>query len=454
MKLFIKRFFSILIFFCFDFLFFSESKISSFKLQNEIPVFVRHEESSNFKTLSVVVSGGINYYSYEESGLEKAVFDLIPLGSKNYSYQELIDFEYRTRSSIFSRTTKNGSVFSLNCIDYYFDKTFDIFEDAFFNPLFTEKEFTNLKNDYILSIQQMMNTPVNMLIYYATKMIFENHPYSISSTVLPESIENITLSKIKTYYNSLLNSKRIAIIATGDFNIEELKLKLNNQFGKIPKKEDLKVLNFENVAVSGNPAVFIHPTAKKSGEVIRFFKAPSPTDDDFYDFEIASNIYSDVLFNVVREHFGDCYTPQASSTGGKVSLGYELLSSVSNIKDFAKHLKIARNIMQNGNIVSGKDNSGNFILEPISKRIESYKNSYINSKFVGEQTLLSLNLRMAYSYLNYSDIKKSEELFERVKTVSADSVQTAFNKYFVNETSRYFAVVAEDEENIISFEEK
>ena len=431
----------------------AKEKIKSFTLENSIPVYVNLDSSSHFTSLSVIVSGGINYYSKEESGLEDAVFNMITSGSKKYSYSDLQDFYYRTGSSISSRTVKNGSVYIMNSIDYYFDETFDVFEDGFFSPLFEKKEFDNLKKSYELSIQNMLNSPVDLLVYYASQLIYENHPYSVSAKVQPESIKNITLEKVKEFYPSVLDSRRICIVASGNFDFKKLIDLLNRKFSKIPAlKSELKNQVIEPVEVSGENAVFIHPTAEGSGEVIRFFKAPLTVDDDFFDFEIASKMYSDVLFNVVREHFGDCYTPSSSSTGGKAPLGYEMLSSVSNLKDFAKHTKIARDIMSGGNVVSGKDKKGNFITEPVSSRLKSYVNSYINSVYASSQTVYSLNLRLSYSYLNYQDVEKSDELFQRIYDVTPEGVLSAFNKYFVNESSRWFCVVGENEEDSVYFE--
>ena len=129
-----------------------------------------------------------------------------------------------------------------------------------------------------------------------------------------------------------------------------------------------------------------------------------------------------------------------------------MLSSVSNLKDFAKHTKIARDIMSGGNVVSGKDKKGNFITEPVSSRLKSYVNSYINSVYASSQTVYSLNLRLSYSYLNYQDVEKSDELFQRIYDVTPEGVLSAFNKYFVNESSRWFCVVGENEEDSVYFE--
>ena len=46
----------------------AKEKIKSFTLENSIPVYVNLDSSSHFTSLSVVVSGGINYYTKDESG--------------------------------------------------------------------------------------------------------------------------------------------------------------------------------------------------------------------------------------------------------------------------------------------------------------------------------------------------------------------------------------------------
>ena len=49
--------------------------------------------------------------------------------------------------------------------------------------------------------------------------------------------------------------------------------------------------------------------------------APSVESDDYLPSLIAADMYNDLLFNVVREHYGVCYTPSVYISGGKASLG-------------------------------------------------------------------------------------------------------------------------------------
>ena len=92
-------------------------------------------------------------------------------------------------------------------------------KDGFFFPLFEKKEFDNFKNSYELDIQNMLNSPVDLLCYYASQLIYENHPYSVSAKVQPESISNITLEKVKRILSVTLDSRRICIVAAGNFGL-------------------------------------------------------------------------------------------------------------------------------------------------------------------------------------------------------------------------------------------
>lgn len=432
----------------------SSLKIREFKLKNGIPVYLRTDKNSEFSTVSIVVKGGVNYYDREYSGIEKAVFDMISTGSDSYSIEDLRNFFYRTSSDISSATTKNGSVYSLKSINYYFDEAFDVFVDVFLHPGFSEKEFSKLVISFNQKVQSMMNNPSSLVSYYFTKETFENHPYSASAGVLPDSVKNITLDAVKKYYGQMIDSRRIAVVLAGDFDENHVVSLLNEKLGNIKAgKEPLKDKKIEKVQIGGDGIVLAHPSAKGSGYAIHYYNSPDVEAEDFYSLDIATDIYSDVLYNVVRETYGDCYTPQSFITGGHVSFAGEVLVNVSNLKDFAKHTAIARKIMSEGKVISGKDENGEFIFEPLSDVLESYKNIAINRKYHSEETVLDLNYRMASSILSFNDPLKSEILFEKIKSVTSENVLDAFNEYFINGESQWYCVVGEGEENLVDFGE-
>ena len=400
-------------------------KTEKFTLKNGIPVYIKNNEESDLCAVYAVIKGGVEYLTPETSGLEAAVLSLMSMGSKNYSYEELKSFSYETQGGFSSYSINDGSVYGMSCISKYFDETFARFADSFFYPEFSAREYEILMQGYRQNVAVRMNDPSGIMFYYMNKIIYSGHPYSASTEVTQDSIENITLEAIKNYYSTLKDSRRISFVATG--NIDSKKL----------------------VEILDGTVVLVHQSASGAGHALRVFASPKVESPDYPVARIAANIFSDVLFNVVREKYGICYTPSSSISSSDVPFGYEFLFRVSNFEQLAKAMSEARSFMENGTLISGKNKNGEYITEPLENRLQGYKNSYINRKYSTQDTCSGVASRMAASLLQFGDIDSADALTEIVKKCTAEQVISVFKKYWIEESFRWFAVVGPESEESV-----
>lgn len=430
----------------------AESAVETYRLKNDIPVYVRQIPDNRICAVYFVVKGGTAYLTPETSGLENAVFSMMSMGSEKYSYAEIQALEFDTQSSISSSTSRDGSVFAMTSIDSYFDRTFDCFADAFLNPLFSQREYELFMTNCRQSIQSALNNPGSMLFYYSQKLLYDGHPYQTSSAVTIDSVENITLSAIRTFHSALLDSRRISVVACGSFSVPELLEKLNETLGTLHAgKNALKDTAVEPLSVFGENAVFVHQAAAGTGFVMRAFASPSVTSPDYPVARIACDIYSDILFNVVRENYGACYTPESSIVSSAAPFGFEYLYRASNLTDFSRYMDEARGIMERGVVISGRDADGQYVFEPLEDRLEGYINSYINRKFASQATTGGIAGRMCASLLQFGDVFSADALTGIAQKTTAEDILRVFKKYWVDGSSRWFAVVSPEDEERIKF---
>lgn len=429
----------------------AEEKTETFHLQNGIPVYVKNITNDKIDVLYFVVKGGTAYFPSEMSGLEEATFSLMTMASKKYDYDAIQALKYDTRSSFSSYSTHDGAVFSMESINYYFDETFDCFIDCFLNPRFNEKEYNLIMTNYAQDVQEMMNDPSSLVFYYAQKAIYEDHPYSTVSYVTPDSIKNISLDAIKNHHAQILDARRISVVAVGNYSLENgqsvssLLALLEKRLGNLkPQNYELKSCDVPLLNISGENQIILHSAANGSGYVLRVFSSPAVTDKDYPVARIASDIYSDVLYNVVRENYGDCYTPQSSVLSSASPYGYEYLYRVSNLKDFSAHLKEARKIMENGRVIAGRK-KGKYVFDKLENRLTGYINSYINKKYATQATKNGIASRIAASILQFGDISSADHLTEIAKTATKDDILRVFKKYWLENSSRWFVVVSEND---------
>lgn len=425
----------------------------NFELSNGIPVFIKESEDTGITSVFIVVKGGVKYLTRETSGLENALFNMMSRGSKKYSYADLQQFSFDTQSSISAYSTTDGSVLSMVSLNHYFDKTFDRFIDGFLEPSFSEKEYNNLIIQLNQSLQYKMNEPSSLGAYYANMVIYQDHPYSASTSVLPESIENITLEKLKQHHKLILDSRRIAVVAVGSFNIEKFKNSLETSLGTIQKASyELKDDNVPLVNINQKNLIIANENASNNGYIMRLFRSPEVTSEDYVVARIASAVFSDILYNVVREKNGICYTPGSDILSSNSPFGFEYLIRTSNLTDFSKYLEEARHIMKENKVIAGLNSKKEYIYKDLSEVLEGYINSYINKKYYLQDTTSGIASRMCASLLQFGDINSADLLTQKVKNVTANDVKRVFNKYWIEENSFFIAVVGPEEEDKVVFD--
>ena len=159
-------------------------------------------------------------------------------GSKNYTYEQFKDILYDLCSSGGSSAAHYTGKLYMVSIRENFLKTMDVFLDGFLEPRFEKKYFDLIMQNNAQHIQSMLNDPVNLGFYEADKVFFEGLVGETSSTVTPESFDNISLELVKKHHKTLMDAKRIKIAAVTGMDKDEFLAALEQKLGSIPSVSD------------------------------------------------------------------------------------------------------------------------------------------------------------------------------------------------------------------------
>jgi zinc protease len=433
--------------------FFVQTKdIQIVTLSNGIPVYVKKNTANRKLALAIIVKGGTSYLTPETSGLENALFSMMTYGSKNYSYEQLQQLAYEMNFSISPSSSREGSVLAMSCIDYYFDRVLPVIIDEFINPAYNEEQYKLIMTDYEQGLQQLNTDPQSMLSYTVTQTIFKGHPYETSSQVKPVSIANITIDNMKKLHDADMDARRIMVVAVGNFDAEKLAKQLDSTLGEIKVQTyELKSQSIPPLKIGGVPVVITSDAAAGTGYLEKEYAGPSIDSDDLAASAVAAEMYSEILFNVVRDKYGACYTPSSSISPMKAGLADVYIFKASNLAGVVKYEKEAQDIFVAGKVIDGKNADGSYQFSSIADRLEGYKNKYINASYDSSVTNGSVAGRIATSLLEFGDPYAYDEKIAAVSAVSAADVERAFKKYWVDNTFQWFAVVGPADKDKIQF---
>ena len=430
---------------------FSED-IDKLYLDNGIPVFIRRNPNSDVDSVSIAVKGGVERLTKETSGLENALFTMMSKSSASYDFDTRHVICYNASCQIQGDSKLSGSSLSMDVVHPHLYDTLPLLVDGFLNPDYEERVYDIVMHDFRQNVQNTLNSPSHLLNYEMIKTVYEGHPYEARSVVTVDSIDNITIENMKALHKRLLDPKYIFVVVVIKDDASKVVEELNKTLGKLGPAEKSEVLfkDIPPLRITGEPVVISHSSAKGSGNVMRAFASPSNTEHDYIPAALASSIYSDIMFNVVRERRGVCYTPYSTITGSKGAVGYESLFSLSDYQNFVSAMNEARAVMIRGEVIDSLAPDGSYIYSPIQNKLNGYKNKFINSTFESRQESEDIAEALVYNELQFGDIHYSEKQLSQAEQTGASEVLSVFKKYWQDAPSRWFVIVGPGDVDIIN----
>ena len=426
-------------------------QIESFTLSNGIPVYYIENNDNKVDVVSIVVKGGRGYLKPEQSGLEKTLFKMMACDSSKYGFQKRQQLAYEKRIKIEEKAMNNATVLSLNCLNYYLDEMIPVLADGFINPAYHKPVY-----DYVMSllrqdVQKLQSEPVSILSYNIQKEAYKNHPYQAFPEPTPESLSNLTIDAMKKWHKTVLDSRRISIVAVTSMDSEKLLAKLETYFGKIKAQNtDLPELKSQPFTISGDPLVLTSSSAAGSGYAVRAFRLPFNSHSDFITASLAANIFGTTMWNIIRTKYGACYVADSEIVDG---IGFDGCYMISNLKDFTNYVKEAREIMAKGKYVVKINDDGSYEFSSVEAVLPGAKNVLINRIYGSTIKTSGRAALYVQALVDYNDIMAFDSMIKKIDTVTAQEVVQVFNKYWVEQPSRWFAVVGPEAIDEVSFEE-
>src|SRR5215510_11765177 len=123
-------------------------------------------------------------------------------GSRNLSYDQIIDQMYPLATSFSWQTDKEMTVFSGTTHVDNLDKYYSLISQMLLEPGFRPDDFTRLRTDAInfLKVSLRESNDEELGKEYLYNLIYAGHPYEHHNVGTVSSLEKLTLDDVKTFY--------------------------------------------------------------------------------------------------------------------------------------------------------------------------------------------------------------------------------------------------------------
>lgn len=279
----------------------------------------------------ITIPGGHLLDPQGKAGVANLLSDLLMEGTATKTPAELEEAIGLLGASIGMYTTNEDFHITGSCLTKNYDATIDLVKEIILQPRWDQKEFDRLKQALETSLKGREANPSAIASLTYNKLLYGNeHPFGIPTSGTLETIKDITLEDLKTYYN-LLSPKNATFHIAGAITKEQAMegiSKLNDWNTEAPQVPQYDIASIG----TPNTLYFIDfPNAKQSVfNIGKLALAASNEDANNLDFanEIIGGGSSGRLFQTLRIEKGYTYGAYSGIGSSKEKAPYTVRTSV------------------------------------------------------------------------------------------------------------------------------
>jgi zinc protease len=199
---------------------------------------------------------------------------------------------------------------SLGTLSARKDEAFDLLALALNQPRFDEEPIDRMRTQLISRLRSQQTDPDTIASRLFAEKTFPGHPYGRPADGTPETLAAVTRDELVAFRQANFARDNLVIGVVGDITADELKPLLDEAFGPLPAKADLKPVP----EVTPTTGLTLNQTIDNPQTIIRFGSVGILRQDpDFIPAYVMNEIlgggtFSSRLYNEVREKRGLAYS--------------------------------------------------------------------------------------------------------------------------------------------------
>ncbi|UBM57797.1 insulinase family protein [Marinilongibacter aquaticus] len=315
-------------------------------------------------------------------------------------------------------TTKEKICFYASVLDSHFDRAVDVLSDITFNSIFPEKQLEKERSVILEEMAMYLDSPEDAIQDEFDELIFPNHPLGNNILGTRESLKRFKREDLQRFVHDNLNSERTVVSVVGNISLKKAIRVTEKYLAQVPaysqKPErseppkyvpksitQTKPISQAHVAV-GLPAYSLHhPDRLKYFTLIHLLGGPG----------------MNTRLNVaLREKNGLVYGIDANYTAYTDS-GY---TSILYATD-AKNLKRADSLIRKEIDLLKTKALGEL-------QLKNLKDQLMGQLAMADESNQSFMLMMAKSILDLDRVESLEEIFGKIRSVTAEDILSLSNE--------------------------
>lgn len=249
-----------------------------------------------------------------KEGLAEMTSGLLDEGAgdmKSQAFQRALEDIAAQMSFSAGRDTFTGQLRTLTAER---EKAFDLLRLALNAPRFDEAPVKRIQSQMLASLRQQAKNPRKLSGRLWSETVFPGHPYSKPSNGTEETVATLMADDLKSFIRDRFSRDRLIIGVVGDISEDELKRRLDDVFGGLPKTGP-KFAIPDTAPAGGGKTLIVRKQIPQSMMILGHagFKRD---DKDWYAALLVTRIFgggglSSRLYEEIREKRGLAYSVYA-----------------------------------------------------------------------------------------------------------------------------------------------
>jgi len=401
---------------------FEKPDIMEIELDNGIRFYLVEDDELPLINLRVLVRTGGVLVPNEKAGLQSIAGTVMRTGGTTNIPGDDLDELLENRAAYMETSIgfTAGSA-TLNVLKEDFEELLPVFIDLLQNPAFPEQRIDLAKTQQKSSISRrnddqapIANREFQRLIYGSGSVYARNTEY--------ETVDNITRDDLVDFHKKAFTGKNMMIGVIGDFNADEMKLKLEREFADYPAGEETE-LEFPEVDYEFEKTVnFVDKRDVNQSYVLLGHIGGMRDNPDYASLQVMNRVLSDGfsgrLMRIVRSQMGLAYSVFGTYGSNNFYPGTFTAGVMTQSSSTAEAIEaiIAQIERLQNELVSD---------EELQNTIDRFLNSLV---FQYDSRASVLNERMSYEYAGLPP-DTFDRLVEEIQAVTPEDILQAAQKY-------------------------
>ena len=402
-------------------------KFTEYDLDNGMHVILHQDNSVPIAVTSVMYHVGAKDENPERTGFAHFFEHLLFEGTKNIARGQMDKIIEKNGGSYNANTNQDRTYYYELLPSNKVDLGLWIESERLLHPVINQIG-VDTQNEVVKEEKRLRvdNAPYGQLLEEITKGLFVKHPYRWTTIGSMDHLDAATLEEFLEFKDKFYVPNNAVLVVAGNFDMDDIKKKISDYFGPIPRGNDVPRVNIKEDPLNGElKRTFNDPNIQIPMGLVSY-RTPSMKDREAYVLDMISSILSDGKSSRLYKKMVD---------DKKISLQVQAVNL--SLEDYGAYVILSLPVGDN-KLITLYDNideeieklKKDLITEREYEKLQNiFENNFVNSN----SSMAGIANSLARNYMLYGNTNLINTTIDIYKSITRDEIREVAKKYLNKE---------------------